>query len=226
MAVQVQVPDLAGRETPLPGVVVTALPYDRDSLLAALEQRAAEPRPHTRALDSLFQAFRGPFLAFAETAWNAEQTRRLRDSLARRRAAAPSRAAEGELEARLRTVEDSLRRLEAELVRRRAVLNAARDTLWPRIERLRADVERWERATFAGFDSTVRRITRGRFGDGLADTTDHAGWVTLVLPPGRWWVSTRSPDPRDPNAQWYWNLPVTRDTLRLTPATARHLPRY
>lgn len=220
------VPDLAGRETPLPGVVVTAVPYDRDSILAALEQRAAEPRPHTRPLDSLFQAFRAPFLAFAETAWNAEQTRRRRDSLARQRALAPSRAAEGELAAQLRVVEDSLRRLQAELDRRRAILSVARDTLWPRIERLRADVERWERTTFAGFDSIVRRVTRGRFGDGLADTTDHAGWVTLVLPPGRWWVSTRSPDPQDPNAQWYWNLPVTRDTLRLTRATARHLPRY
>jgi hypothetical protein len=226
IAVQVAVPDLAGRETPLPGVVVTALPYDRDSILAALEQRATEPRPHTRTLDSLFQAFRVPFLDFAQTAWNAEQARRLRDSLVRLRQSAASAAAQGELDARLHATVDSVRRLEAELERRRAVLSAARDTLWPRIERLRSDVERWELTTFAGFDSIVRGITRGRFGNGLADTTDAGGWVTLILPPGRWWVSTRSPDPKDPNAQWYWNLPAVADTLRLTPATARHLSRY
>ena len=48
----------------------------------------------------------------------------------------------------------------------------------------------------------------------------------LELNGSRWWVYARSPDPQDPNAQWYWNVPATTDTLRLRPATARHLPRY
>src|SRR4030067_1153969 len=42
IAVQVLVPDLSGVDTPLPGVVITALPYDRDSILSALEGRAPE----------------------------------------------------------------------------------------------------------------------------------------------------------------------------------------
>lgn len=220
------VPDLAGRETPLPGIVVTALPYDRDSILALLERGAAGPRPHTRTLDSLFQAFRGPFIAFARAAWQADQLQRRHDSLVAQRERASSDAARGELEARQRRVEDSLRVVTRELTRRRAELSAARDTLWPRIDRLRADVERWESTAYAAYDSVLRVATRARFRDGLSDTTDAAGWAHLVLPSGRWWISTRSPDPEDPNAEWYWNLPAGADTLRLSTANARHLSRY
>lgn len=220
------VPDLAGRETPLPGIVVTALPYDRDSILALLERRAAGPRPHTGTLDSLFQAFRGPFIAFARAAWQVDQLQRRHDSLKVQRERATSDAARGELDARQRVVDDSLRELNAEMARRRGVLSAARDTLWPRIDRLRADVERWESTAYAGYDSILRVSTRARFRDGLSDTTDATGWAHLVLPAGRWWISTRSPDPEDPNAQWYWNLPAGADTLRLSPANARHLSRY
>jgi hypothetical protein len=220
------VPDLTGRETPLPGIVVTALPYDRDSILAIVERRAAGPRPHTRSLDSLFQAFRGPFLSFARVAWRVDQLQRRRDSLVLQRQQASSEAARGELEARQRSVEDSLRLLSPELARRRAELAAARDTLWPRMEQLRADVGRWESTAYAGYDSVLRASTRMRFREGLSDTTDATGWAHLVLPSGRWWISTRTPDPEDPNAQWYWNLPVGADTLRLSPANARHLSRY
>lgn len=226
VTVRVVVPDLAGRETPLPGIVVTALPYDRDSILALLERRAAGPRPHTQALDSLFQAFRGPFLTFARVAWQVDQLQRRRDSLVLQHQRATSDAARGELEARQRIVEDSLRTLNLELARRRVDLSAARDTLWPRIERLRADVERWESTAYAGYDSVLRVSTRMRYREGLSDTTDATGWAHLVLPPGRWWISTRSPDSQDPNAQWFWNLPVETDTLRLSPANARHLSRY
>jgi hypothetical protein len=225
VAVQVIVPDLAGRETPLPGIVVTALPYDRDSILALLEQRAAGPRPHTRSLDSLFQAFRGPFVAFARIAWQADQLERRRDSLIAQRERATSEAARGELAARQRSVDDSLRSVNLELSRRRVDLSRARDTLWPRKERLRADVERWESTAYAGYDSVLRVSTRMRYRDGLSDTTDATGWAHLVLPAGRWWISTRSPDPEDPNAEYYWNLPAG-DTLRLSPVNARHLSRY
>jgi len=220
------VPDLHGVETPLPGVVVTALPYDRDSVLAAMERRAATPRPHTQALDTLFQAFRAPFLAFARVAWRAELLRRTRDSLTSRRFEAGGAPASAELLGRLRETEDSLRGLEGSLRTARAALAAARESLWPRIERLRGEVQRWELTTFAGYDTVVRSITRDRFVLGLSDTTDARAWVRLVLTGGRWWIYARSPDPQDPNAQWYWNVAATGDTLRLTASNARHLPRY
>jgi hypothetical protein len=227
LAVQVLVPDLNGVETPLPGVEVAALPYDRDSVLRALEGRAPTGRPHTRELDSLFQAFRVPFLTFARAAWEVEQVRRQRDSLAARGAASPKATpGAGELGMMLQHVEDSLRRLQPRLEAARSALGAARDTLWPRIERLQADVRRWELSAYAGYDTIVRGFARDRLRLGFADTTDAGGWARLTLNSGRWWIYARSPDPRDPNAQWYWNVPATTDTLRLNPATGRHLPRY
>jgi hypothetical protein len=61
---------------------------------------------------------------------------------------------------------------------------------------------------------------------GFADTTDARGRATLRLSARPWWIYARSPDPQDPNAEWYWNLPAVGDTLRLDAATGRHLPRY
>ena len=227
VAVQLVIPDLSGVETPLPGTEVTALPFDRDSVLTALEAKSAVGRPHTRALDSLFQAFRIPFLAFARSAWRIEQLSRLRDSLAGR---LPSSGAETpgvhELQSRIRSLDDSLRQLAPELERARQQLSAARDTLWPRIEQLQGEVRRWEHSTYAGYDTIVRGMVRDRLRMGLTDTTDASGWASLTLSPGRWWIYARALDAQDPNASWSWNLPVSADTIRLTPATGRHLPRY
>lgn len=227
VAVRILVPDLEGSESPIRGIVVLALPYDRDSVLAALERRAGTPRPHTAELDSLFRAFRGPFLAFSRTAWRVERVTRERDSLAARRAAAaPGSAADLELGARLKALDDSLPRLEEEAERARAALGTARDTLWPRMERLRADTRSWDSSTYAGYDTIVRTLTHDRLQEGVADTTDATGRAVFWLRPGRWWVTASSPDPQDANSDWYWNLPVTGDTLLLHPATGRHRPRY
>lgn len=227
ITVRILVPDLDGVETPLPGIVIVALPYDRDSILTMLERRAATKRPHTQTLDSLFQAFRGPFLEFSRAAWQLEQMTRSRDSLSGRRAqAAPGSPGATELDARIRSLDDSLRRLRPSVERARTALDAARDTLWPRIEALRGETKRWEAGTYAGYDTIVRTLTRDRLRQGVADTSDATGWATLRLAPGTWWITARSPDPRDPNAEWYWNVPATGDTIRLTPAIGRHLPRY
>lgn len=228
--VRVLVPDLEGIETPIPGVVVVALPYDRDSVLGTLERRAGTERPNTAALDSLFHAFRVPFLAFAGTAWRLERITRARDSLAAHRGAAappPGSPGTAELDARLRAANDSIARLAAELERARAALAAARDTLWPRMERLRAETRRWEASTYAGYDTIVRTLTRDRLQEGLADTTDAAGWTSFRLrQAATWWVTARSPDPQDPNFEWYWNVRLAGDTLLLRPANGRHRPRY
>lgn len=216
-----------GVETPLPGIEIAALPYDRDSVLAALEQRAPTGRPHTRELDSLFQAFRAPFLAFSRVAWQVEQLGRRRDSLrlllVRGGTGAPGAR---ELESRLQQVTDSLRLVTPLLSLRRTSLGRARDTLWPRITQYQSDVRGWEHSVYSGYDTIVRGFVRNRLKLGIADTTDANGWAKLQLSSGRWWIYARSPDPQDPNAQWYWNVPAQGDTLRLDPRTARHLPRY
>ena len=61
VAVRVSIPGPDSVETPVTGVGVVALPYDRDSVLRQLEARARTPRPATAPLESLFAAFRGPF---------------------------------------------------------------------------------------------------------------------------------------------------------------------
>jgi hypothetical protein len=227
VAVQVLVPDLAGIDTPIPGAVIAALPYDRDSIIASMERRAATKRPNTDILDSLFQAFHDPFLAFSRAAWRVEQTGRRRDSVARARASAPAGSPAGkELDARLRALDDSLEALGPALERARTALSAARDTLWPRIEQLRAAAKAWEASTYAGYDTLVRSQTTDKMQTPSADTTGAAGWATLRLLPGAWWIHARSPDPQDPNFQWYWNVPLTGDTVRLNPASGRRLPRY
>jgi hypothetical protein len=226
VTVQVLVPDLAGVATPIAGVVVAAVPYDRDSLIAAMEGRASAGRPHTQTLDSLFQAFHGPFLAFSRAAWNVETVTRARDSVAEARRAAASGPALAELNTRLARLDDSLRRLAPALERARRELGAARDTLWPRIERLRVEARQWQLSTFEGYDTAARSLARSRMRTVSADTTDTVGWATMVVASGPWWITARSPDPQDPNYEWYWNVPVDSDTVRLSPATGRHLPRY
>lgn len=225
--VQVLIPNQDGVETPVPGVLVAALPYDRDSIIAAMESRAPTARPHTRVLDSLFQVFRGPFLTFSRVAGEVERLSVARDSV---RAALARAPADGEprtsLLVRQRALEDTLRALEPARGRARDDMIRARQTVWPEIERLRLDVHRWEVATYAGYDSIARALARNRLQNAMADTTDALGWARLHLPGVRWWIYVRSPDPRDPNAEWYWNLPLRRDTMILGSASGRNLPRY
>lgn len=220
-------PDLDNVETPVAGVLVSALPYDRDSLIASMEQRAPGARPHTAALDSLFRAFQAPFVAFSRAAWRLEHATRRLDSLttARRGAGGGSPAAT-ELDHRIQALEDTLGRLKTERDAARKGLSAARDTLWPRMGTLRAEVKAWESSTYAGYDTLVRTLSIDKMRQLVADTTDARGRATVNVPTGRWWIHTRVPDPQDPNAEWYWNVPVASDTVRLTPVTGRRIPRY
>ncbi len=220
-------PDLAGLETPIPGAVVAALPYDRDSLIKTMERRVPSGRPHTQALDSLFQAFHGPFLDMSRAAWPVEQTGRRLDSVnAALASAPPGSPAARELTAMRKTLTDSLARQNAGLERARTALGAARDTLWPRIERLRQEARAWEHTTYAGYDTLTKSQTTGRMRMITSDTTGAAGWASLRIRPGTWWIHARSPDPQDPNFEWYWNVPLVGDTIRLSPAAGRHRPRY
>jgi hypothetical protein len=214
ISVEVRIPNPNGVSTPIAGTLVVALPYDRDSILQALESRAPEARPHTQALDSLFQAFQGPFRVFAQLAWRQDRLRRTRDSLA---AAGADPAG----------LDDSLARLAPELERARLLLDSARRSTWTRMETLRADVRRWEQATYTGYDTMVLTLARDRMREGIADTTDALGRASFRLGRGSWWIHARSPDPDDPNAEWYWNLPVREvDSVLLSPATGRRRPRY
>jgi hypothetical protein len=208
-------------------VGVIALPYNRDSVLAALEASAASPRPDTTALDSLFRAFRVPFVSYTETI---QRTERLRDSLDRLRTrldSLPRNTPEyRELYAGFSRLQDSLTAAQTRTQRARQDLDRARADFIERSEGLRARIRNWEDSTYRGYDSLTRNLAARRRQDPRTDTTGGDGWARFRLPAGDWWIYGRSWDATDPNAEWYWNLPVTGDTLLLSSRTGRQRRRY
>lgn len=227
MAVRVSIPDADALETPAAGVGVIALPYDRDSVLASLEARAASPRPSTAALDSLFARFRGPFTRYTRLAYAAS---RLRDSLNVLRKAHDTLPADSPqrrtLATRLRQLTDSLAMAERSTLRARGDLDRARTEFVRRSDSLRARVRQWEDSTYRGWDSVVHSLTTARGREAATDTTGDTGWAQFTLRPGPWWLYARAWDTSDPNAEWYWNVPVTQDTVLLSSRTGERRPRY
>jgi hypothetical protein len=227
VAVRVSIPNADSIETPAPGVGVVALPYDRDSVVASLEARSRTKRPNTAALDSLFARFRQPFTAYTSAAYAARQ---LRDSIDVLRADLDSLPRTSPrynaLHARYARLSDSLAQTEKRAERARVALDRARTGFVSRSESLRAAVRQWEDSTYRGYDSIVEQLTRARRREQITDTTDFAGWADFTLPPGRWWLYARAWDTSDPNAEWYWNLPVDGDTLLLSSRTGRRRTKY
>jgi hypothetical protein len=212
VAVRVSIPGPDSVETPVTGVGVIALPYDRDSVLRQLEARALTPRPDTAPLESLFAAFRGPFTAYSAVTL---RLGKLRDSVAGAKGGPDS----------LRLA-DSIRATEARAEHARVQLDRARREFVGRSDSLRRRMRQWEDSTYQGWDSVVQGLARRSGRTAVTDTTGSQGWAHLKLAPGRWWVYARSWDAEDPNAEWYWNTPVTEDTLLLSSRTARRQLRY
>jgi hypothetical protein len=227
VAVRVSIPDADSAETPAAGVGIIALPYDRDSVLASLEGRARTPRPDTAALDSLFARFRGPFTRYTRLSLAAS---RLRDSLHDLRSgehSLPSGSPQHRtLMARVRQISDSLTAAEQRAERSRLELDRARREFVSRSDSLRARVRQWEDSTYRGWDSIVQSLTRGPGRQPVTDTTGATGWAEFTLGPGAWWLYARAWDTSDPNAEWYWNVPATQDTVLLSSRTGQRRPRY
>ncbi len=227
VAVRVSIPGPDSVETPVTGVGVIALPYDRDSVLAALEKGAATPRPDTTALDTLFRAFQVPFATYTAAV---QRTEGLRDSLERLRLALDSMPRNTpeyrQHYAAFSRLDDSLAAARKANERARQELDRARATFAERGDPLRERIRHWEDSTYRGYDSITRSLAARRRQDPRTDTTGADGWARFSLPPGDWWIYGRSWDATDPNAEWYWNLPVTDDTMLLSSRTGRQRRRY
>jgi hypothetical protein len=227
VSVRVSIPGPDSLETPAAGVGVIALPYDRDSVLASLEAQARNPRPSTAALDSLFAKFRGPFTTYTSMTYAAGK---LRDSLnlLQRQLDTASRQAPyyRSLHRRWLLLRDSVAAVNTRAERARVALDRARADFVSRSESLRARLRHWEDSTYQGYDSIVENLTMRRHQDAATDTTGATGWAHFSLGPGRWWLYARAWDTSDPNAEWYWNIPVDDDTLLLSSRTGRRRPRY
>jgi hypothetical protein len=227
IAVRVSIPGPDSLETPVTGVGLVALPYDRDSVLKSLEASARTPRPHVAALDSLFREFRRPFTAYSAATF---RLGKLRDSVAEVKAALdslPRNVPDYAVSyARFGRLSDTLKMAQAKAESARGALDRARTGFVVRSESLRAEVRRWEDSTYRGYDSIVHNLAMKQNREPVTDTTGSDGWAHLKLGPGRWWIYARSWDATVPNAEWYWNVPLAGDTLLLSSRTGRRQPRY
>jgi hypothetical protein len=227
LAVRVSIPGPDTVETPVTGVGLVALPYDRDSVLRALESRARAPRPPTAPLESLFADFRGPFTAYSAATF---RLGKLRDSIADAKGQLDTlrrdAPAYGRLYAVFGRLSDSLKSAQERAERARTELDRARRNFAARGDSLRLRMRQWEDSTYQGYDSIVQALARQSRREPVTDTTGADGWAHLTLAPGRWWLYARSWDATDPNGEWYWNVPVDADTLLLSSRTARRQPRY
>ena len=208
----------------MPDLELVALPYDRDSVLAALEAKGTA-RPHTRELDSLFTLWRTPFLRFARATLRSQQ---LRDSLAllrRQLDSLPRNAPEYQpLYARFGALTDSLAAATDSTEPARVELDRKRKTLLPRIDSLRRLVTAWENSTFQHYDSIVKQLAGSR--EPVAGVTGPDGRATLTLDEGRWWIYAWAWDEGDPYSRWYWNVPVEGDSVVLDARSGRKRPQY
>jgi hypothetical protein len=227
VVVSAAIPGPDSVDAPLADLAFVALPYDRDSLIAAFEARATTPRPHTEVLDSVFRVFRAPFAAYTTVAREAEQwndsLRALKhqlDSLPRNDPAYTG------LFARYAIIRDSLVAIDRRAARARFELERAREGFLAVSEPIRTAIRAWEDSTYNGYQDAVDSILRAQRRDPVSDTTDALGQAAIELPPGRWWLYARSWDANDPNAEWYWNVPITSDTIRLDRRSGRSRPRY
>jgi hypothetical protein len=227
VAVRVSIPAPDSSDTPVSGVGLVALPYDRDSVLASLEAGARSPRPATERLDSLFAGFRGPFNRYSTAT---SRLGRLQDSAGGLKARLDTLPRDSpdyaRLYAGLEGLADRVRAAQRETDTARAALDRARTGFVAQSESLRAAIRHWEDSTYRGYDSIVRGLAGTRRLEPLTDTTDAQGWARFRLAPGRWWIYGRSWDATDPNAEWYWNVPVEGDTMLLSGRSGRRQPRY
>lgn len=225
--VDVAIPGPDSVDAPVANLPLIILSYDRDSIIALLEAKASSPAPIKQRLDTLFRAFQKPFHAYVTASLAVTRTQ---DSLARlkvRLDSMPRTAPDyAFLYRRFSALSDSL----SDLAKRRDAaqlqLKKARDTLAGPIDTLRDRMSRWQDSTYQGYDSIVDRLNNVVGRQPIPDTTGADGSVTIRLPNGDWWVYARSWVADDPNAEWYWNVPIKSGKVVLDRSTGKRQPRY
>jgi hypothetical protein len=191
---------------PVPGLDVTAYPFDPDRLLDSLAAAFPEPRPDFTSLERELLAFRPPQPPAEDTAevgWRAtrDSVVSLADSLnaVDRRAAGYADAYRRFRQLYMRLVQRSAMRESA----RRADLDPVRE-LARRAGRGADSLRTWERRAYAGFDSAVARLADETGRKPALATTAADGWLDLELPPGPWWLEARLPHRDNPFAEYTW----------------------
>ncbi len=225
--VDVAIPGPDSVDAPVANLPLVVLSYNRDSIIALLEAKATSPEKITRRLDPLFRAFQQPFHAYVTASLAVSRTQ---DSLARLKARLDSMPRSASdyawLYRRFSALSDSLATLAKRRDLAQAQLKRARDTLAGPIDSLRDRMSRWQDSTYQGYDSIVDRLNNVIGRQPIPDTTGADGSVTIRLPNGEWWVYARSWVADDPNAEWYWNVPIRSGRVVLDRSTGKRQARY
>ena len=143
VVIEAAIPDETGALTPLAGARLVLLPYDRDSLIQVLENRAPSARPSRRG----------------STASSTRSGRRSTSTCA--------------LSAALARTTDSSRAARSRIPRPRArdVLSATRDRLEPSIDSERIRIRAWEDTALRTYDSIGGLLVRQSYRDAIVDST-------------------------------------------------------
>lgn len=197
-------------QQPVEDLVLTFLPYDRDSIFDALTEQASEPEPQLP--EDLVDQYEE--VQAAQQTWREAESRWavLRDSLKNL-----SQQMEG-LDRRSREYLQLFERYN-ELESQERQLNSQKDQLFERFDSLqkstvsRADsmqavVAAWEEIAFEDYTDITDGILEERGVEIHEDTTGADGYATTNLPGGEWWVYSRYQLPFE---ELYWNLRV--DTM-------------
>lgn len=197
-------------QQPVEDLVLTFLPYDRDSIFDVLTEQASEPEPQLP--EDLVDQYEE--VQSAQQTWREAESRWavLRDSL---------KNLSQQMEGLDRRSREYLQLFEQynELEGQERQLNSQKDQLFARFDSLqkstvsRADsmeavIGAWEEIAFEDYTSITDSILEERGVEIQVDTTGANGYATTRLSGGEWWAYTRFQLPFE---ELYWNLRV--DTM-------------
>ncbi len=217
----------AGEPSPVEDMVVTFLPYDRDSIFDALDRQADTSRP------GIPQSLRDQFdqVIEAQREWRSaeDEWSGVRDSLE-----GLSQQMEGmdQTSTEYMRLFDQFEALEGRV----GALERRKDRLFQRFDSLqrqvversdsvRAEINTWEEDAYHGYIDLTDSILRAEGVEIRTDTTDAEGIARASLPEGDWWVYARTAP--GPYEELYWNIhvvPGEADTLRLSRENAEIRP--
>jgi hypothetical protein len=202
--------------------VVRLLPYDRDSIFAALASQGAEPEPQPPAdlielRDSV--AIAQSSWTEAEAVWN--DMRSELQSLSERM---------DRMDRASREYADAYRRF-VDLEIQEARLDREKQRYFDSFTDLQGDyragadsfnavLEAWGDLAFEDYGEIVDSLIEA-LGEELVDTAGPSGWAYFSVPRGHWWIHTRA---KLVFEELYWNLPYEStggaDSLVLNNANA------
>ena len=208
VVVQAQLEGEGGEPTPLSGVEVRALPYDRDVIFDSL--RTASPTPEPQIPDTLMQLQEEIAAAQAENQQAEARWNAARDSLTRineQMRGLSQRSAQYRL---LYTDFTEQEAREAAAKRQMDQAFARFDALQKRFtsqaEQIRVQRQNWGDQAYASVDSVIALRLEALDREELADTTDASGMARFPsIETGEWWIHARYDLPFE---ELYWNVPI------------------